>query len=337
MIHRNQGGRESPRVCSLATATVDRVISGFMACWRFWRCAGVVVLILIVLYVVVSVFGRDRSPSDGEPSVLVLYDPPMPRCFDWVFIHGAGGNGFGSWTRSDASEPWPKTSLPKLFPCARILSLNYKAELHNIRKGNPLLIEEHAHNLLQSLYVAGVNGSLPLFIGAHSMGGLLGIEILLLSDRLRNHNSSKTFASNLGPATKGIVFYGVPFIGSISANFNPFNPFTWYVSDYVKDLSVLEEKSFERMDALTALREKNPFPVFCVAEGRETYIFVDTIVKPVSATFACRGHRFPSVKTIFDATHEEVNKIQKAEEMFIHWALPLLTEGIVSASVSVSV
>lgn len=163
-----------------------------------------------------------KSPRPPKYSALfpdgvkVLHDCP-DAAIDVCFIHGLTGNRDSTWTAPGQAHPWPKTLLPPKLKNARILTYGYDAYV--VRKsgvtGTSRLID-HASNLLHDLTTdrAACNASSrPLILVAHSLGGLVCKEAILLS-----RNNPEVHLRGIFECVKGIAFMGVPHRGSWMAD-----------------------------------------------------------------------------------------------------------------------
>ncbi|KAH7176287.1 Alpha/Beta hydrolase protein [Dactylonectria macrodidyma] len=156
-------------------------------------------------------------PSQSTPvpsfpdGVEVLHDC-RDATIDICFIHGLTGNRDSTWTANGQSKPWPETLLPPKLSRARILTYGYDAYI--LRKSviatNGLM--EHATNLLNDLTTdraCSNASSRPLVFVAHSLGGIVCKEAILLS-----RNNPEPHLRGIFECTKGIVFLGTPHRGS---------------------------------------------------------------------------------------------------------------------------
>lgn len=179
--------------------------------------------------------------------VKVLCNPP-DAVVDICFIHGLSGNREGTWTAKGQDAPWPALLLPPILS-ARISTYGYNAYL--VRKGagvaaaapsaNRLL--DHAANFLLDLTndrAACRATGRPLVIVAHSMGGLVCKQALLLS---RGHPDAHFH--DMADSLRGIVFMGTPHRGSWMANWGatPASVLSVFRPTNVSLLDVLETES----------------------------------------------------------------------------------------------
>ncbi|KAL8295180.1 hypothetical protein RB597_008529 [Gaeumannomyces tritici] len=157
------------------------------------------------------------SSSEELPTVLfpegikVLYGGP-DAAIDICFVHGLNGDRERTWTADRQSAPWPKTLLPSKLEDARILVYGYDACV--VRKGVAALtrLVDHAANLLGDLTSDRARcgaSSRPLVFVAHSLGGLVCKEAILLS-----RNNPEPHLRSIFEHTKGVLFMGTPHRGS---------------------------------------------------------------------------------------------------------------------------
>lgn len=148
--------------------------------------------------------------------VKVLHDCP-DAAVDICFVHGLTGNRDTTWTVPGQEHPWPKTLLPPRLGKVRILTYGYDAYV--VRRGAPTgtsRLIDHASNLLNDLSVDRVTCSAscrPLILVAHSLGGLVCKQAVLLS-----RNSPDIHLRGIFDCLKGIAFMGTPHRGSWMAD-----------------------------------------------------------------------------------------------------------------------
>ena len=131
---------------------------------------------------------------------------------DICFIHGLTVNRETTWTAHGQSAPWPKTLLPPELPKARILTYGYDAYVVRAWVASENRLADHATNLLSDLIGNREKCkalSRPLIFVAHSLGGLICKETMLLS----RNNPEKELCS-IFDYTKGLIFMGTPHQGS---------------------------------------------------------------------------------------------------------------------------
>lgn len=163
------------------------------------------------------------STPDGKCSehfpdgIKVLHDCPN-AIVDICFVHGLTGNRDSTWTAEGHLQPWPQTLLPSRLSRSRILTYGYDAYIARrpgIGASSNKLID-HASNLLNDLTTdrAGCHATLrPIIFIAHSLGGLVCKEMILLS---RNH--PEPHLKTVFQATKAFIFMGTPHTGSWMAH-----------------------------------------------------------------------------------------------------------------------
>ncbi|KAG4256549.1 hypothetical protein FPRO03_14013 [Fusarium proliferatum] len=162
-----------------------------------------------------------RSPSESTQvpyfpdGVEVLHDC-RDATIDICFVHGLSGNRDSTWTAKGQSTPWPEAFLPLKLTSARILTYGYDAYIVRKSVASTYGLIDHAKNLLNDLSTdrAWSNvSSRPLVFVAHSLGGLVCKEAVLLS-----RNNPESHLRGIFDCTKGIVFLGTPHRGSWMAD-----------------------------------------------------------------------------------------------------------------------
>ncbi|UPK91511.1 hypothetical protein LCI18_002446 [Fusarium solani-melongenae] len=162
-----------------------------------------------------------QPPFESTPvlsfpdGVKVLHDC-RDATIDICFVHGLTGNRDSTWTIHGQSKPWPETLLPPKLSRARVLTYGYDAYImrKSVASTNGLI--DHAANLLNDLSTdrAYSNASSrPLVFVAHSLGGLVCKETILLS-----RNNPEPHLRGIFDCTKGIIFLGTPHRGSWMAD-----------------------------------------------------------------------------------------------------------------------
>ena len=154
--------------------------------------------------------------QDPFPAGVEVLHNPANATIDVCFIHGLAGNRNSTWTPTGDSREWPRTLLPQQLPHARILTYGYDSYpvRGTVASSNRLI--DHAMNFLSDLTadreISGAT-SRPLIFVAHSLGGLVCKEALLLS-----RNNPEPAFLNLYKCFKGIIFMGTPHRGSWMAD-----------------------------------------------------------------------------------------------------------------------
>jgi tetratricopeptide (TPR) repeat protein len=125
---------------------------------------------------------------------------------DVLFVHGMGGDPFGTWTVAQTGIHWG-TWLAESRPDLRFWSLGYPSS-PSLWAGRAMPLQDRAINLLALLKADGI-GKNPICFITHSLGGLL------VKQMLREAVTSGTDEyKNLGEATRGVVFLATPHTGS---------------------------------------------------------------------------------------------------------------------------
>ncbi|KAF9771509.1 hypothetical protein IL306_010850 [Fusarium sp. DS 682] len=159
-----------------------------------------------------------QSPAITFPDgVEVLVNPPDAHV-DICFVHGLTGNRTSTWTARGQSAPWPKTLLPSELPRACILTYGYDAYVVSKSVASENRLIDHATNLITDLTNdrrCRNASSRPLIFVAHSLGGLVCKEAILLS-----RNNPKRSRQDFFTHTKGVIFMGTPHKGSWMADWS---------------------------------------------------------------------------------------------------------------------
>ncbi len=147
--------------------------------------------------------------------VKILHDCP-DATVDICFVHGLTGDRESTWTTPGQSTPWSQTLLPPKLDRARILTYGYDAYVARISVASANRLSDHARNFLIKLTAnrdLENASSRPLILVAHSLGGLVCKEAILLS-----RDSPEPHLRRIFDCTKGVVFMGTPHKGSWMAN-----------------------------------------------------------------------------------------------------------------------
>ncbi|KAJ3542903.1 hypothetical protein NM208_g3855 [Fusarium decemcellulare] len=152
-------------------------------------------------------------PLPFPDGVEVLHDCP-DAILDICFVHGLSGNRIGTWTAKGQSKPWPEALLPTKLSRARILTYGYDAYIVGKPAATENGIMDHGLNLLNDLVTERASASSdassrPLVFVAHSLGGLVCKEAILLS-----RNNPEPHLRGIFDCIKGIIFLGTPHRGS---------------------------------------------------------------------------------------------------------------------------
>ncbi|KAJ4269683.1 hypothetical protein NW762_001351 [Fusarium torreyae] len=174
--------------------------------------------------------GRDHKPNNLPSCDKTKPNTPIPTFPDGIkilhdchdatvdicFIHGLTGNRDRTWTVSGQSKPWPETLLPPKLSKTHILTYGYDAYILREPAASMSGLAEHASNFLNDLATERAHStasSRPLVIVAHSLGGLVCKEAILLS-----RNNPEPHLRDIFKCIKGIVFMGTPHRGSWMAD-----------------------------------------------------------------------------------------------------------------------
>ncbi|GID90843.1 esterase/lipase family protein [Amorphoplanes digitatis] len=130
---------------------------------------------------------------------------PAEGKLDVVFLHGLDGDARGSWTAGGPDMFWPRWLADDLETAA-VWSVGYDARSSGWR-GRSMSVADRSVNLLALLQNHDI-GTRPLILVAHSMGGLIAKEMLLLAAEGRTEHAP--FAA----AARGVVFLSTPHNGS---------------------------------------------------------------------------------------------------------------------------
>jgi len=155
------------------------------------------------------------SPTTFPDGIEVLYDDP-DAIVDICFIHGLTGNRMSTWRARGQSEPWPKALLPQVLSKARVFTYGYDAYIVSKSVASSNRLVDHAMNLLTDLTndrISSNTSSRPLIFVAHSLGGLVCKEAILIS-----RNNPNTHRREVFNQLKGIIFLGTPHRGSWMAD-----------------------------------------------------------------------------------------------------------------------
>lgn len=171
---------------------------------------------------------RAHGEADTRPLALNAQDHPFPDgveilhdCHDDAhvdicFVHGLTGNRNSTWTTNGQPAPWPKMLLPSRLSKARIITYGYDAYIVRKSGASTNGLTDHAKNLLNDLTTNRAESnasSRPLIFVAHSLGGLICKEAVLLS-----RNNPESHLQGIFNYTKGIIFMGTPHRGSWMAD-----------------------------------------------------------------------------------------------------------------------
>ncbi|KAF2709069.1 hypothetical protein K504DRAFT_468277 [Pleomassaria siparia CBS 279.74] len=150
--------------------------------------------------------------TDGRFGIKTISNP-ADADLDICFVHGLTGDRETTWTHSNG------TFTPDLvrarFPSARIVSYGYDANVVGLWKNaSGEGLRGHGKALAYAISNSRPNeeAKRPLFFIAHSLGGLVTEQALLVS-----LEPNEPRLQSIAPCTVGIVFMGTPHSGSYLA------------------------------------------------------------------------------------------------------------------------
>lgn len=260
----------------------------------------------------------ERADNDDfvfPDGVKVLYDS-ADAVLDVCFIHGLTGNRESTWTVRGQDAPWPALLLASILS-ARILTYGFNAYYVRKRAAVPSVnrLLDHATNFLLDLTndrALCKRIGRPLIVVAHSLGGLVCKQAVLLS---RNHPDAHFH--DMFDSLKGIVFMGTPHRGSWMANWAsiPARTLSIFRSTNKSLLEILEtENEFLESiqdDFLSMLRQQlqqgKVVEIACFFEEQPTFGTMPIVLKESAIL---DGYRHYSIY----ATHAGMVKFASAEE-----------------------
>ncbi len=161
-----------------------------------------------------------RQADEVFPGGVKALVEPQDASVDICFVHGLTGNRLTTWTADRQGNVWLETLLPEKVPHARILTYGYDAyitkSIGKVASSNRL--SDHARNLLGDLTADRTScdaSRRPLILVAHSLGGLVCKEAILLS-----RDNPEEHLQALFQSVKGIIFLGTPHKGSWMASWS---------------------------------------------------------------------------------------------------------------------
>ena len=141
------------------------------------------------------------------------------RKADVVFLHGLGGDAFGTWRHGqDETTSWPHW-LGEEFPEVGVWSLGYAASASKWARikryltgdrdaGHGMALPDRAAQVLNRLEQARI-GQRPLFLISHSLGGLVAKQVL----RKAKDDDREFFHQ-----TRAVLFLATPHAGAMLAS-----------------------------------------------------------------------------------------------------------------------
>lgn len=157
------------------------------------------------------------SPAPSLDGIEVWHDCP-DATVDICFIHGLTGDRNSSWTAPGQPTPWPKTLLPSRLPKARIVTYGYDAYVVRKSVASKNRLIDHATNLIHDLTTDRASchaSSRPIIFVAHSLGGLVCKEAILLS-----RHSPELHLRAVFDCVIGIIFMSTPHRGAWMADWS---------------------------------------------------------------------------------------------------------------------
>ncbi|EKV05328.1 hypothetical protein PDIG_37180 [Penicillium digitatum PHI26] len=151
-------------------------------------------------------------PTEGAIGMKVLSDPSNAD-LDIVFVHGLTGNREKTWTHENGTL-WPRDLLSKDLSTARIMTFGYDIDIFSFTS---ITFSDRLCDHSQSLAYAIVSqridcSSRPILFIAHSLGGLVCQQALILSNSIDGLWAISSSAI-------GIIFMGTPQCGSSLASY----------------------------------------------------------------------------------------------------------------------
>ncbi|KAH8731953.1 Alpha/Beta hydrolase protein [Phaeosphaeriaceae sp. PMI808] len=136
---------------------------------------------------------------------------------DIVFVHGLTGNRESTWTDKPTNVFWPRDLLAKDLPKARIITFGYDADIiRGLSVAGNGTLRDHGKALAEDLGMRRKRTDTnfrPLIFVAHSLGGLVVEQALLVS-----RGSAQQHTKDLLESTVAIAFMGTPHLGANLAN-----------------------------------------------------------------------------------------------------------------------
>ncbi|KAF2268869.1 hypothetical protein CC78DRAFT_510110, partial [Lojkania enalia] len=126
---------------------------------------------------------------------------------DIIILHGLNGHPYKTFAHEESGFYWP-AELVNSVPKSRVMTFGYNADF-KLGSSNLMGIRQHAENLLLCLRHARpkpISGR-PLFVIAHSLGGLVAKQAII-----RSRNSP--LDAEVGQSMKLLIFLGTPHRGS---------------------------------------------------------------------------------------------------------------------------
>ncbi|VUC34805.1 unnamed protein product [Clonostachys rosea] len=147
--------------------------------------------------------------DDHFHGITTLYAPEEYQ-INLISLSGLGGHAFGSFKERGGEHMWLRDSLPHHLlsqdeePLARIMIYGYESAVPKSQSFQS--VTDLATTFRSSLLaLADEKSILPIVLIAHSLGGLLAKELLVLLSGSKNADELR-----ISEAVFGLVFFGVP-------------------------------------------------------------------------------------------------------------------------------
>ena len=151
----------------------------------------------------------------GSLGLNLLHRPSEPL-IDFIFVHGLRGDSRRTWSKSgNIDDYWPQQWLPfePRFKNVRIHSFGYNSDWGDKRKTN-LSVHDFGQSLLSEMLISpelgGVDGSTPIVLVGHSMGGIVIKKAFMLAKQDQS-------LSKLAARFHSMFFLATPHRGADSA------------------------------------------------------------------------------------------------------------------------
>jgi tetratricopeptide (TPR) repeat protein/pimeloyl-ACP methyl ester carboxylesterase len=126
-----------------------------------------------------------------------------------IFVHGLGGDAFGTWGGPDAQSCWPGWLANDLKSLA-LWSVGYEAPISRWR-GSAMHLTDRATNILARLLAERALREGSLILIGHSLGGLIIKQLLRDAESEARHRSD---AADLIARVEKVAFLGTPHTGA---------------------------------------------------------------------------------------------------------------------------
>ncbi|KAJ3876592.1 Alpha/Beta hydrolase protein [Lentinula edodes] len=248
---------------------------------------------------------------------------------DIVALHGLNGHAFRSWEYYDSKTRerfmWLRDCLPEQIPAARVITYGYNANVYSdVSMGR---MRTFAETFLERLrYIRERNPARPLIIIAHSMGGLIIKQALIIA-----HNRADKRYNSIINSVSGIVFLGTPHQGGNGVDTARF------VANFVRAFNIdvrvdliksLDPKSmvlFDLTDDFRQLVSSKGIEIASLFETKKTKIGIFSqvwIVEERSATLGVIRER----KTAINTNHSNLCKFRNSTDSSLISTLQALKE-----------